>query len=105
MASRRCSWGGAFFACWLTLWASGDDFHLLRMAAPFLPVETPADPFPLDDPNTDFTEADDSGGSLLPRAPSRPAGMMTRARPLVAATPVPPLLTTPAAGVSLPLRC
>jgi hypothetical protein len=111
MARRRSSLGGVLFACWLALGASGDDFHLVRIAAPFLPVETPGDPLPLDDPNTDFTEAGDSGGSLLPRAHS-PGGLIpptrTRARvarlfaPIISA---PPLLTTLAADVRLPLRC
>src|SRR5215470_444372 len=55
MARRRGFFGGVLFACWLALGASGDDFHLLRIAVPFLPVDIPADPLPLDDPNTDFT--------------------------------------------------
>jgi hypothetical protein len=50
----------------LAFGASGDDFLLLRVATPFLPI-TPADPLPLDDPNTDFTAAADSGGYLVSR--------------------------------------
>ena len=106
MARRRCCFG-AFLACWLVLGASGDDFHLVRLAAPFQPVETPGDPLPLDDPNTDFTAPADSGGDLMSRAHS-PGGRIPRprvARPLVPATSAPPLLTTLAAGVRLPLRC
>ena len=107
MARRRCSLGGVLFACWLALGASGDDFHLLRIAAPFLPLETPGDPLPLDDPNTDFTASDDAGGNLLPRAHS-PGTLIPRprvARSLVQTASAPTLLIMLAAGVHLPLRC
>jgi hypothetical protein len=45
-------------ACWLIVLASGDDFNVCRIAIPLLPVDTPADTLPLDDPNTDFTRSD-----------------------------------------------
>ena len=107
VARWRCPFGGVLFACCLALGASGDDFHLLRIAAPFLPLETPGDPLPLDDPNTDFTAPADAKSSLLSRGHS-PGGRIPRtrvARPLVPAPSAPPLLTTLAAGVRLPLRC
>ena len=110
MARRRSSFGGALLACLLALGASGDDFLLLRVATPFLPI-TPADPLPLDDPNTDFTAAADSGGDLMPRA-HRPGGMIPRtrsrarvARPLAPTPSAPPLLTALATDARLPLRC
>ena len=106
MARRRSSFGGALLACLLALGASGDDFLLLRAAAPFLPG-TPADPLPLDDPNTDFTASDDAGGNLLPHAHS-PGTLIPRprvARSLVQTASAPTLLIMLAAGVHLPLRC
>jgi hypothetical protein len=44
------------FACLLALLASADDFNLARVVCP-LPGPAPEAPLPLDDPNTDFTEA------------------------------------------------
>jgi hypothetical protein len=44
------------FACFLALLAGGDDFNLARVVLP-LPAPVSGSPLPLDDPNTDFTEA------------------------------------------------
>jgi hypothetical protein len=44
------------FACFLALLAGGDDFNLARVVLP-LPAPVSGSPQPLDDPNTDFTEA------------------------------------------------
>jgi hypothetical protein len=47
----------------LILIASGDDFSLTRIALPSLCSGSPTDTLPLDDPNTDFTKADNSPSS------------------------------------------
>jgi hypothetical protein len=108
MACGRRSWCGVLLACWLSFGASGDDCNFLRIAAPFLPLESLEDTFPLDDPNTDFTGSDDSGGVLVSRAQSLGGDRVPRtpvARSLLPTPSAPPLLPPLAAGVRVPLRC
>jgi len=88
----------------LTLLAGADDFNLVRVALPFAITPTPEDSTPLDDPNTDFTEAAasevpaDSGQARCPdHRPARKA-----ARSLVTSSR---LAGVPRANVLTPLRC
>ena len=91
------------FACLLALLAGGDDFNLARVVLP-LPAPAPEAPLPLDDPNTDFTEA--ARPSPLAAAdagpPARPAAPAL-------ASPGPPAPPTPALAsrrpANTPLRC
>jgi hypothetical protein len=88
----------------LTLLAGGDDFNLVRVALPLALTPTPGDSVPLDDPNTDFTEAAasevsaEAGQARCPdRSPARKA-----ARSPVTSTR---LAGVPRASVLTPLRC
>lgn len=90
--------------CSLVLLASGDDFNLARAVLP-LPAPAPEAPLPLDDPNTDFTEAPQARVQApAGRGPRDGPGAVGRDRARAAVAP-------PARGHSThnstnsPLRC
>jgi hypothetical protein len=94
----------AAFACLLVLLASGDDFNLARAALP-LPAPDPGATLPLDDPNTDFTEApQDRGQTAADPLPCDGPGAAGRG-------PVRTAVVPPARGhstrnsINSPLRC
>ena len=91
------------FACFLALLAGADDFNLARVVL-ILPGPAPEAPLPLDDPNTDFTEAarPSAPAAAGPGPPARPAAPAL-ARPGPSAPPAPaPASRRPA---NTPLRC
>jgi hypothetical protein len=102
------SWALSALACWLTLLASADDFNLARVLLP--PSTSDSEGIlPLDDPNTDFTEASESP---VPTTTYRGRGALTSSvnQSLVGAAPSSPS-AAPAPGRPprhcsiAPLRC
>jgi hypothetical protein len=97
----------------LVLVASGDDFNLMRMAFPSTFTAAPSGGLPLDDPNTDFVQSEETrqqppdgpqGSDTLIEALADPATAWSALAPCRSPFPVPPL---PASlhPIPTPLRC
>jgi hypothetical protein len=94
----------AAVACWLALLAGGDDFNLARVVLP-LPAPAPEAPLPLDDPNTDFTEAPQAPGqTAADQGPRDGPGAVGRA-PARAAIAPPARAHSTRNSTNSPLRC
>jgi hypothetical protein len=111
LSSRKALCLLSFFACALTLGASGDDFSFLRLA--LTPAAELSDPLPLDDPNTDFLASGNTGAARRAQgslgdggSPARQAAAPVRfshsAAPPVTRSGGEPL---PHVGLNRPLRC
>ncbi len=100
--------GFGALACWLALLAGADDFNLARVVLP-LPPLAPDSPLPLDDPNSDFTDASEpqspAAANADGAAPAPPA-RLRRAGPVLASRAASPAPARPLrAGAHTPLRC